>query len=235
MFKITNYNKFSLFFKILFLVGFIFFAGTYPVDLMNFFTRKIWFFNVYHVIWLIVIIILFKSLISPDKYKIASGKQFARFYKPAKKINLKKLKKEVEKNNLRALKAGAFWLSILFSFSAIYFLLNLNVLWVYGFALFALLLDTLYVAIWCPYRDWIIKNKCCNTCRIYNWGLWMSFGILATIPNFWNLSIVALSIVIFLQWEYLHYKHPERFYEITNLNLKCVHCKHQAGFCKENK
>lgn len=235
MFKITKYNALSLSFKILFLIGFIFFAGIYPTEFVNFFTRKISFFSVYHVVWLIVMIILIKSLAFPGKYKIASGKQFARFYKPAKKINTAKLKKEVKKNNIRALKAGLFWLSILSSFAVAYFILGLDVLWVYGFALVALLLDTLYVAIWCPYRDWIIKNKCCNTCRIYEWGLWMSFGILAIIPSIWTQTIVALSVIIFLQWEYLHYKHPERFYEMSNINLKCKNCKHQAGFCKEEK
>ena len=235
MFKITAYNVLSLSYKIVFLIGFIFFAVLYPVELVAFFRKPVWIFSVYHIVWIVVMIMTAKVLILPSKYKIASGKQFASFYRATKKINKTKLKKAVKDNNLKALKAGGFWLSILISFSVIYFILKLDVLWVYGFALFALLLDTLYVAIWCPYRDWIIKNKCCNTCRIYEWGFWMSLGILILVPSFWTYSIVFMTILIFIQWEYLHYKHPERFYEITNLNLKCKNCKHQAGFCKEKK
>ncbi|MBU0757551.1 MAG: hypothetical protein KKF44_05775 [Nanoarchaeota archaeon] len=99
----------------------------------------------------------------------------------------------------------------------------------------AIFLDQFCIVIWCPFRNYIIKNKCCNSCRIFSWGYTMIFLNFFLIKSFWTYTIAIASLVVFLQWEFAHWKHPERFYEISNTNLMCKNCKKARGRClKEN-
>lgn len=70
-----------------------------------------------------------------------------------------------------------------------------------------------------------MRNKCCTTCRIYNWDFAMMFTPLWVVPDLLNYYLVGLSLIVFFHWEINHYKHPERFYEETNYNLRCSECK----------
>lgn len=87
------------------------------------------------------------------------------------------------------------------------------------------LLDQLFVNIGCPLRAWIMKNKCCTTCRIYSWGFAMMFSPLLFIPSFWTCSLVAVATVILVRWEIAYARHPERFFEISNKTLRCSRCE----------
>ncbi len=84
--------------------------------------------------------------------------------------------------------------------------------------------DYFCIMLWCPFRSLFLKNSCCNTCRISNWDRLMKFSILIFIPNIFTLSIVAIAVLIFLQWEFLHWKYPERFYRQSNTLLQCTSC-----------
>ncbi len=56
------------------------------------------------------------------------------------------------------------------------------------------------MTVFCPFK-WLAGGKCCSTCRINNWGYLMAFS-----PSFvqsFLTSIVALSIIVAIQWEYL--------------------------------
>ncbi len=53
------------------------------------------------------------------------------------------------------------------------------------------------------------------------------------IPNFWTYSLIALSVISLIQWEYLLKKHPERFSSISNLNLNCYNCQNECRFNKK--
>lgn len=84
--------------------------------------------------------------------------------------------------------------------------------------------DYFCIMIWCPFRQWFLKNSCCNTCRISNWDRIMKFSILIFIPNVYTITIFALGTLIFLYWEFQHFTHPERFYRVSNKRLWCSHC-----------
>lgn len=85
---------------------------------------------------------------------------------------------------------------------------------------------------WCPFHKIIVKNKCCNECRIYNWGHIMYLTPLIFIPNLWTSSLVFMGILVFIQWEYMNYKYPQRFSPISNKTLRCGECNHD---CRYNK
>ena len=83
--------------------------------------------------------------------------------------------------------------------------------------------DLICVLIWCPFRL-IMKNKCCTTCRIFNWDHLMMFSPMVFIFGFYSLSLFILSVVAWLVWEICILTYPQRFTEMTNSALKCSEC-----------
>ena len=83
--------------------------------------------------------------------------------------------------------------------------------------------DLICVLIWCPFRL-IMKNKCCTTCRIFNWDHLMMFSPLVFVGGFYCTSLLVMSIAAFLVWEVCVMLYPERFWEFSNEALKCSSC-----------
>ena len=84
--------------------------------------------------------------------------------------------------------------------------------------------DLICVLFWCPFRVFIMKNRCCTTCRIFNWDHLMMFSPLLFVRGFYSWSLVAMAALVFLVWEFSIYLHPERFWECTNQSLRCAEC-----------
>ena len=93
--------------------------------------------------------------------------------------------------------------------------------------------DMICVLFFCPFQTWFMKNKCCTTCRIYNWDYAMMFTPLVFFPSIFGWSILGISLLLVAQWELLYRMHPERFAENTNCNLHCAHCKEKL--CSHKK
>ena len=85
--------------------------------------------------------------------------------------------------------------------------------------------DLICILFFCPFHTWIMKNKCCGTCRIYNWDYAMMFTPLAFIPNIFTWGIVTVSLILLIRWEVAYKLYPERFAENTNQSLACANCK----------
>ena len=83
--------------------------------------------------------------------------------------------------------------------------------------------DLICVLIWCPFRL-IMGNRCCTTCRIFNWDHFMMFSPMLFMGGFYGMSLVILSILALLVWEIGVLIHPERFWEKSNIALKCSQC-----------
>ncbi len=84
--------------------------------------------------------------------------------------------------------------------------------------------DLICILFFCPFQSWILKNKCCSACRIYNWDYAMMFTPLFFVEKTYTWSLLALSIALLIRWELTFYLHPERFSEHTNAYLKCTNC-----------
>jgi hypothetical protein len=205
-----------------------------PELLISLFTYNIFFFRVYHLVWLIAAAVLVSFLTPFNMYGIASGKIFLRYYKETGKIDQRKLSEFTRKENLGAVRSAALWLFILLIVAALFLNGMISKTGIFVFASFAYLMDEICISLWCPFRNWLVKNRCCNTCRIHNWGVLMISSIMVFIPSFWTYSLFFLSLLVFLQWEVLHYRHPERFFEFYNSNLKCINCKKKIGKCAHN-
>ena len=84
--------------------------------------------------------------------------------------------------------------------------------------------DMICILFFCPFQTWFMKNKCCCTCRIYNWDYAMMFTPLFFVEKEYTWSLLVLSILLLVRWEITFYRHPERFSENTNDYLKCANC-----------
>lgn len=90
--------------------------------------------------------------------------------------------------------------------------------------------DIICILFFCPFQVWMMHNRCCTTCRIYNWDYLMMCTPLLCIPRWLTLSACAVALVLFLRWEHTYHRNQERFFESSNEALKCSQC--QEHLCK---
>lgn len=93
--------------------------------------------------------------------------------------------------------------------------------------------DIICILFFCPFQTWFLKNKCCSTCRIYNWDYAMMFTPLFFVRKSYAWSLLALSVALLVRWEITFYLHPERFSEKTNDYLQCRNCSEKL--CSHKK
>lgn len=93
--------------------------------------------------------------------------------------------------------------------------------------------DIICILFFCPFQTWFMKNKCCSTCRIYNWDYAMMFTPLFFVRKSYTWSLLALSVALLIRWELTFYLHPERFSENTNDYLQCKNCSEKL--CSHKK
>lgn len=92
--------------------------------------------------------------------------------------------------------------------------------------------DLVCILFWCPFRDVLMKNRCCTQCRIYNWDTMMLILPIVFIPGFYSYSLFLLALVNVGVWEVTRIVHPERYYPISNANLQCMNCEGELGCAK---
>ncbi len=192
-----------------------------------FFARKILFFTVYHLLWLFTVLLLAKSLTPQWSSGIASGKMFrAYFLERGRDTSSKreKLRDYTRRMNIGALKVALFWIAVILAIGLAVHTGFLNSVWLFITVVFFVFMDQFCISVWCVFQELFVRNKCCNTCRIYQWGKIMAVSPLIFVPSFWTYSIVGLAPLLVIQWEYLYSRYPERFHEAYNENLTCRGC-----------
>lgn len=103
--------------------------------------------------------------------------------------------------------------------------------------------DMVCILFFCPFQTWMMHNRCCSSCRIYNWDFAMICTPLVFIVvtktetglfiNPFALVLVAMSFCLVIEWEITYRRHPERFSDKTNESLRCVNCKEKL--CSHKK
>jgi len=93
--------------------------------------------------------------------------------------------------------------------------------------------DMICILFFCPFQTWMMKNKCCGTCRIYNWDFIMMFTPCILIQHGVAKVLFAIAAALCIEWEFLYHKHPERFAENTNSFLQCANCEEKL--CSHKK
>ncbi|MCI8418276.1 MAG: hypothetical protein HFI33_12415 [Lachnospiraceae bacterium] len=179
-----------------------------------------------HLLWIIWMgDMVLKLFPIPGTLALGAAKQLPAYYVPAKKPAKPQVQNAYfRENNRRALVVFMVW-----SFVG----LGLAGLWKLGIlgneelllvTVFFYVSDLFCVVVWCPFRVWFLKNRCCTTCRIFNWDHLMMVTPLVCVNSFYSWSLVVAASFVLLLWEYRVYRYPQRFFEGSNEALKCKNC-----------
>ena len=195
------------------------------LDGMNFF-RKVSFL---HLLWGLWVLDMVLQMIPSRRFiALGSQKQFGKHFQPAPRTpDRDALRGFIKSSNRSAAAILIVWILLVVVVGGLYLLgiLDRGILVLLSAAFYVC--DLICVLFWCPFRVFFMKNRCCTTCRIFNWDHLMMFLHLLFIPGFFTLSLGIASVIIFLVWEVLFHRHPERFWDRSNRALRCISCTDQ--------
>ena len=183
-------------------------------------------FSPFHLLWGIWMIDMLLQLIPTRGYfALGSQKVFrTHFRSVVKKIDRESLKKYIRETTASAYRVMLLWAALIAAIGLLHWrgvLCDASLLLI---STIFYVCDLICVLFWCPFRVWIMKNRCCTTCRIFNWDHLMMFSPLAFVKGFFPLSLFFFSLVIWCVWELCVLLYPERFWESSNQSLKCAEC-----------
>lgn len=192
-----------------------------PLQGMRFFDS----IGLLHLLWIIWMIDMLAQIVPIHKdISIGSLKVFVRHFRPIRdKISPKAIKEHIVTATRTAFWVLLLWcaLTAAIGFAHAYGVLTDVHLFLITVSFYVC--DLTCVLIWCPFRL-MMKNRCCTTCRIFNWDHLMMFSPMIFIPSFYAQSLFGMSLVVFLIWESCILVHPERFGDRTNAALQCANC-----------
>lgn len=211
----------------LFLLAFLFYFINFLKGNLGSANLEVYVFNIHPailwLIWLVFVVEMILRFFPSGAESMGCQKQFARNFVPTNKEC--DLKKESRKQ-LRSIIFVAFiWILLNGIIGFLYFkeVIARGVLLLIALAFSVC--DMVCILFFCPFHTWIMKNKCCVSCRIYNWDYAMMFTPLLFYVDFYSWSLFGLGLALLIKWEITAYRHPERFLEKANASLKCVNCK----------
>lgn len=147
-------------------------------------------------------------------------KQFARNYRPTGKIRAKN-RREAKGVVGVALSFGG--LNLVLGLFRLLGWIDNGILWLVS--LFFAVADMICILFFCPFQTWFMKNKCCGSCRIYNWDFAMMFTPLLFTGEWYGISLFVMGFLLVLRWEITAHRFPERFSPVCNESLSCANCR----------
>ena len=198
----------------------------------NFFRR----FSVLHVIWGLWMFDMILQLV-PMRGMIALGsrKHYGISFRPIReRINRTVIRSHIKDLTRAAYRVFWIWVALLAVIGVLYFVGVLSKSMLFLISVVFFVCDLICVLIWCPFRL-IMGNKCCTTCRIFNWDHLMMVTPMMFMGGFFALSLLISAIAVYLLWEICVMVHPERFSYMSNEALQCSQCTDKlcTQYCKK--
>ena len=185
-----------------------------------------------HLIWGVWVVDMLMQLIPLHRWvPLGSQKLFRIHFRPVSKpVASEALTEYTRQQNRRAFWIAVTWVLLIAAIGLLYGrkLVNEAMLVVISVAFYVC--DLVCVLFWCPFRVFFLENRCCTTCRIFNWDHLMMFSPMIYLKSFFAWSLILLAILVFFVWELQVRRHPERFWEGTNQALKCAECTDKLCF-----
>ncbi|MGI6722526.1 MAG: hypothetical protein ACOX4I_08380 [Anaerovoracaceae bacterium] len=232
--KMINKYLINLALRITVFVGVLFIYIRYRQWMIDFMTQPTRFgFNILHVIWLIFMVIMITHIFPNNSLSMALMKSKRINYEPVKDYSNYELLQFVQRQNLAAWKVMLLWLSMNGVWGILYLMNVIGVAELMLLTCFYFLSDYICILFFCPFQTFIMGNKCCVNCRIYDWGHFMMFTPMLFIRNFFSWSLFFTSCIVLIHWEIIYAQHPEQFWSGSNKTLQCDHCRDKI--CKFKK
>lgn len=176
-----------------------------------------------NVIWLVYFVEMILRFFPSGIESMGCRKQFAKNYRPVSAGET--LTKVKVQSGFRTAAVAAAWFTLNGLIGVLYYVGVIDAGILLLISLAYSVCDMICILFFCPFQTWFMKNRCCTTCRIYNWDFAMMFTPLIFVKNVYAWSLVALSLALLIKWEVLLKMHPERFSDQTNLSLRCAMCE----------
>lgn len=194
--------------------------------LIDFMTHKFTFgINPLHILWLGFMFMMIGHLRPKEIITMAWGKSRANNYQEVEDYNPLHLLKFVQDMNFKAWVVVLVWVFFNAIFGFLYVWNIIDSADLLMLSVFYFLSDYICILFFCPFQTYIMKNRCCVNCRIYDWGHFMMFTPLLFIRNFFSWSLFFVSLIVLIRWELIYAKYPERFWFGSNKTLQCANCK----------
>ncbi len=179
-----------------------------------------------HILWLILASGMIQKLFPLPVMSMGCRKQFKSSYAPgAREPGDPELSAWAKGENRAARKVLAAWLSVNAAPAVLYFAGVLGESEMVLLSLVYYACDPICLLFYCPFQSFLMKNRCCVTCRIFNWDSMMILTPLIVIPSPFSWSLILFALIILIRWEMAFQRHPRRFWEESNQNLQCAHCR----------
>lgn len=184
-----------------------------------------------HIIWCILIAETLQKFIPQKLMSMGCRKVFSSCYQPVSaKLPGAALQNWVRRENRLAGKVAWLWLGIHGIVGWLYFGGVIEEGHLLLLSLFYFVCDLTSILFYCPFQSLIMKNRCCVTCRIFNWDALMAYIPLIFVPSLFSWSLIGMAVILLVRWELTYRKHPQRFFEGSNQNLQCKNCEEKL--CK---
>ena len=181
-------------------------------------------FTISHLIWGVFMFIMILHLFPNRLRSMARLKAEKKHYVPVNDYSEHGLLKYSMNENRKAWIVMLVWLSLNAIFGVLYLVHVLAESDLFMLTIFFFLSDYICIMFFCPFQTFIMKNKCCINCRIYDWGHFMIFTPMLFIKNFFSWSLFFTSLLVLIRWEIAYSKYPERFWSGSNKSLQCASC-----------
>lgn len=178
-------------------------------------------FGILSFIWVVFVAEMILRFFPSRFESMGCQKQFARNYRP---VDDPTAKPKVQPARI-TLFVAFVWLLLNGAIGALYFakVIDAGILLLISLAFSVC--DMICILFFCPFQSWIMKNKCCVSCRIYNWDYAMMFTPLVFIKSVYTWSLLGIALLLLISWEAAAIRYPQRFSESTNCSLSCANCK----------
>lgn len=178
-----------------------------------------------HGLWFLFMVMMIRHLKPGELLTMALRKGEEEYYWEKEGYSELELLQFVQNMNLKSWIVLLVWLCFNAIFGFLYLFHVINDADLLMLTVFYFLSDYICIILFCPFQTFIMKNRCCVNCRIYDWGHFMMFTPMLFIRNFFSWSLFFTSIIVLLRWELNYARHPERFWYGSNKTLQCANCK----------
>ena len=182
-------------------------------------------FSPLHLLWGIWMLDMLCQVFPANRdLALGSKKVFKQYFVPSElKRSATQLKQYVLTTSRMAGGIMLLWALLIAVISALRILNVLGNVELFMISVLFYVCDLICVLVWCPFRL-MLKNRCCTTCRIFNWDHLMMFTPMICVGSFYSVSLLLVSLVVWGMWEMTILLHPERFWWGSNVALSCANC-----------
>lgn len=203
--------------------GYIFHKEVFVSALTNEFFST---FTPIHVLWIVLMGGMILHLLPKVKMTMSGLKSRPYSYRePEGGYDRLQLFEYVNAINIRAWRVLLVWLCFNAIFGILYLAGILGAVELVMLSIFYFTCDLICMLLFCPFQKYMMGNRCCVNCRIFDWGHMMMYTPMLFIPSFFSWSLLFTSLIVMLRWELVYAMHPERFWRGSNATIRCENCR----------